>query len=311
MGADRTEKVLLLVTIDTECDHDPSWVRSKPLAFRSVTEGVPDRLQPVFRAAGAAPTYLLTIEVLEDRESVEALRRLDGRFELGTHLHSAFVEPEKKFHDYAGVDSPDFQCHCRPEIEHAKLANLTRAFEDGFGYRPVSFRAGRFGAGPNTIASLERLGYLVDTSVTPHMLWRHPDGDVDYRAAPAQPYFPQRGSIVREGNGDASSVLEIPVTMKRRWLRGPRWFRPWFSSVAAMKDVAREQLARFRDRRVVVLNMMFHSMEVIPKASPYPQNEDEVRRFLDDLAAVLQWCAGEGVEFATPAAVHRAFAGRE
>lgn len=308
MGSRRTERVLLLVTIDTECDHDPDWVRSKPLAFRSVVEGIPERLQPVFRDAGAIPTYLLTIEVLEDRESVEALRCLQGDFELGTHLHSAFVEPEKKFHDYAGVDSPDFQCHCPPEVEYAKLANLTAAFEHGFGYRPASFRAGRFGAGANTIASLERLGYRIDTSVTPHMRWRHPDGDVDYRAAPGQPYFPRPGSLVHEGNGDAHRVLEIPVTMKRRWLRGPRWFRPWFSSVDAMKEVVRDQLTRYGDRRVVVLNMMFHSMEVIPKASPYPQTEGEARRFLDDLSAILHWCAREGVEFAGAASAYPAFA---
>lgn len=310
MGGRRTERVLLLVTIDTECDHDPSWVRSKPLSFRSVVEGVPDRLQPVFCDVGAVPTYLLTVEVLEDRESVDVLRQLQGPFEFGTHLHSAFVDPEKKFHDYAGVDSPDFQCHCRPEVEYQKLNNLTRAFESCFGYRPASFRAGRFGAGPNTIASLERLGYSVDTSVTPHMLWRHPDGDVDYRAAPGQPYFPSRGSIVRAGNGNAHRVLEIPVTMKRRWFRGPRWFRPWFSSVDGMKNVVRDQLARFGERRVLVLNMMFHSMEIIPKASPYPQTEEDVRRFLDDLSSVLYWCAGEGVEFASAASVYPVFAGQ-
>lgn len=300
-------KVLFLITIDTECDHDPHWVRSRPLRFESVTVGIPQRLQPVFDAAGAVPTYLLTVEVMEDEASVAALRALNGRHEYGTHLHSAFIEPQKKFHDYAGVDSPDFQCHCAAEVEYEKLKNLTDLFERRFGRRPRSFRAGRFGAGPNTIRSLARLGYLADTSVTPHIRWRHPDGDVDYRGAPEQPYFPRPDALARPATEGGNGVLEVPVTVRRRWLRGPHWLRPWFASVASMKETLRYHLQRYRDRPVVVLNMMFHSMEVVPKASPYPQTEAEVARFLDDLSAVLTWCRGEGIDFSGLADAAKAF----
>ncbi len=300
-------KVLFLITIDTECDHDPHWARSRPLRFESVTVGIPQRLQPVFDAAGTVPTYLLTVEVMEDEASVAALRALNGRHELGTHLHSAFIEPQKKFHDYAGVDSPDFQCHCAPELEYEKLKNLTDLFERRFGRRPRSFRAGRFGAGANTIQSLARLGYLADTSVTPHIRWRHPDGDVDYRGAPEQPYFPRLDALARPATEGGNGVLEVPVTVRRRWLRGPHWLRPWFASVASMKETLRYHLQRYGDRPVVVLNMMFHSMEVVPKASPYPQTDGEVQRFLDDLSAVLNWCRGEGIDFSGLADAAEAF----
>jgi hypothetical protein len=86
--------------------------------------------------------------------------------------------------------------------------------------------------------------------------------------------------------------------MRRRWIRGPHWLRPWFSSVASMKETLRYHLHRYGDRPVVVMNMMFHSMEVIAKASPYPQTDGDVSRFLDDLSAVLNWCRGEGIAFA-------------
>jgi len=307
MTASRTEKVLFTVTIDTECDHDPNWARSRPLRFDSITIGLPQRLQPVFETAGAVPTYLLTVEVMEDAASVEALRSLPGNHELGTHLHSAFIEPEKKFLDYAGVDSPDFQCHCTPEVEYQKLRNLSDLFNRCFGRRPRSFRAGRYGAGPNTIRALEQLGYAIDTSVTPYIRWPHPDGAVDYRRAPEQPYYPAPGSLIQPGNSAASSVLEVPVTMRPRLLRGPRWLRPWFSSINAMKDIVHYQLRRHRNKSVVVLNMMFHSMEVIAKASPYPQSDAEVQRFLDDLGEVLQWCRGEGVTFCGAGEVPRYF----
>lgn len=297
MTGERTEKVVLTATIDTECDHDPSWARSKPLTFHSITKGVPERLQPAFEAAGAVPTYLLTVEVMEDDDSIQALRALKGRYEFGTHLHSAFIEPEKKFQDYAGIDSPDFQCHCPPDIESKKLENLTRLFENRFGYAPKSFRAGRFGAGANTIDALERLGYVTDTSVTPYIRWPHPDGPVDYRNAPEQPYYPAEGSLTKPGSYRPDRLLEIPVSMYPRWLRGPRWLRPWFSSVANMKKVIHHQLRRHRDAPVVVVNMMFHSMEVIPAASPYPQSESDVRQYLDDLGEILHWAGAEGIEF--------------
>ena len=290
-------RVLVTITIDTECDHDLHWVRSRPLKFDSVIHGVPEALQPVFNDVGAIPTYLLTVEVMEDSQCVDVLRTLSGRHELGTHLHSAFIEPEKKFHDYAGIDSPDFQCHCAHDVEYAKLANLTDLFVRRFGYPPVSFRAGRFGAGPNTIDSLARLGYSVDTSVTPHIRWKHPDGDVDYRHAPEQPYFPASGSLITPSDGAGKSVIELPVTMKKRFMRGPKWFRPWFSSVDRMQEVVDYHTARYRDEPVILLNMMFHSMEVTPGASPYTASDSDVKRYLHDLHSILSWCKSRGHEF--------------
>lgn len=301
------ERLLITISIDTECDHDPQWVRSSPLRFESITEGLPHRLQPVFVDTGAVPTYLLTVEVLEDADSVAALNALTGEYEYGTHLHAAFIEPEKKYFDYAGVDSPDFQCASAPEIEYRKLQNLTRLFERKLGHSPTSFRAGRYGAAAQSIDSLQRLGYKVDTSVTPHLRWKEPNATVDFRRAPEQPYFPAPGTIIEPGEPGGDRLLEVPVSVKPRLFRDPRWFRPWFASVDQMKQVLRYQMKRHSDRRILNVNMMFHSMEIIEKASPYPQSSDDVSRFLDDMRQVLHWCAGEGAEFVGLSALHEAY----
>ncbi len=305
--SDRTEEVYLTISIDTECDHDSNWVRSKPLTFHSITHGLPNVLQPAFESVSAVPTYLLTVEVMEDEESARALQSLPGSYEFGTHLHAAFIEPEKKHFDYAGVDSPDFQCSYAPDIEYQKLANLSNLFERRFGYRPTSFRAGRYGASGDSINALEKLGYLVDTSVTPYLRWQEPNAQVDFRRAPEQPYFPAAGKIAESGQERA--ILEVPVTMKPRLLRGPRWFRPWFSDVEQMKRIVRYQLSRHRGKRIVVLNMMFHSMEIIPAATPYPQSDADVQRFVDDMVEVLDWCAGMGVKFTGLSGLHPYFRG--
>ena len=297
----------LTISIDTECDHRPDWSRSDPLSFENITEGIPNRLQPVFEGAGAVPTYLLTVEVMEDAGSVEAIMSIrNAPHELGTHLHAAFIEPEKQFDDYAGIDSPDFQCFCSHDVEYRKLENLTRLFESRFGDSPRSFRAGRYGAGPNTIDSLGRLGYLVDTSVTPGLRWQEPRGRIDFRRAPLQPYLPDTGDIGRPGKGSGHGILEVPISMKPRWARGPRWFRPWFSDLGTMQAIGEYHVKRFSAEPVIVLNMMFHSMEVIPKASPYPQSEADVRKFLDDLKRILDWTLARGFEPVGLAGLHPA-----
>ncbi|MDO6459855.1 hypothetical protein Q4485_04050 [Granulosicoccaceae sp. 1_MG-2023] len=293
-------EVLLTISIDTECDHDPNWARSKPLRFDSINIGMPERLQPLFNEVGAIPTYLLTVEVLEDDESVESLKKLQGQYEYGTHLHAAFVEPQKKFYDYAGIDSPDFQNSYAPEIELAKLRNLTALFQERLGYAPTSFRAGRYGAGNHTLPALRELGYKVDTSVTPHIRWFEPNGCADFRRAPEQPYFPAPGVLNRAGKHqpEADEVLEVPVTVRNRLFRRyPRWFRPWYSSVDEMKDIFHYHLRRYGHQETLVINMMFHSMEVIEAASPYPQTSDDVRMYLDDTYEILDWARAEGVKF--------------
>jgi len=300
----KIEEIIVTVSIDTECDHDVNWVRSNPLTFDSITEGVPNRLQPAFNEVGAVPTYLLTVEVMEDRDSVEALLALNGEFEYGTHLHAAFIEPDN---DYAGVDSPDFQCSYAPDIEYRKLENLTNLFVEKFGYEPTSFRAGRYGASADSINSLEKLGYKVDTSVTPHIRWQEPNAVVDFRKAPEQPYFPASNKIDVAGPVRSGRILEVPVTVKPRLFRDPRWFRPWFASVEQMKNIFRYHLKKNSHCSVISINMMFHSMEIIEKASPYPQSADDVKRFIDDMQHALRWCGEEGARFTGLSQLYDAF----
>ena len=74
------------------------------------------------------------------------------------------------------------------EVESAKIKNLTELIENKLGVRPVSYRAARYGADLDTIKALQKLGYKVDSSVTPEMNWRS-QGGPDHSRAPKQPYF--------------------------------------------------------------------------------------------------------------------------
>ena len=103
----REGRVVLCVSIDCECDKGPKWRSQRPARFVGIREGIGRRLDPLFRAHGAKPTYLISPEVLRDAASVELLRALAPRSELGAHLHGEYAEP--------GAHEPDvtaaFQRH--------------------------------------------------------------------------------------------------------------------------------------------------------------------------------------------------------
>jgi len=295
---------ILLITIDVECDKGPQWEVHYPMEFRSVMDGIPNRLMPLFREYGIRPTLLLSPEVIRSDECCRLLERLPD-CELGVHLHGEFIEPDE-VPSPRRTDTP--QLMYPPEIEYQKLANLTSLFEARFGYRPRSFRAGRFGLSRHTLRFLAELGYRVDSSVTP--FWTHyfeARGICNYWGAPIQPYFPDQRDPRKPGK---FPVLESPVTIIHpqlvrwpRWLlrrihsrsqwhkkilrilpggpsNRPLWLRPWYSRPEEMIQVVNTVAELSPPNGTVVLNMMYHSMEVIAGASPYPQTEEEVQYHL-------------------------------
>lgn len=295
--------VYLCVSIDCECDKGPRWRTKRPLAFRGVQQGVRDRLQPLFRQFRAKPTYLLSTEVMRDAHACETFANLDGDAELGTHLHGEFAEPYAFEPDVTSA----LQCHYDRETERQKLRSLTGLFRTSFGRGPRSFRAGRFGIGRNSLGLLQDLEYTVDSSVTPYKDWKwaHSSG-VSFRQAPTQPYWPvmDKPQLAAQRAG---ILLEVPVTIRPsalgevpvigRWAE-PRWLRPTHASVDRLIAIAREEIGHVRSLRAdgpVILNCMFHNVEVIPGASPYAKNESQAEAITKRLAGFLGWADSEGI----------------
>jgi hypothetical protein len=292
-------RAYLCVSIDCECDKGARWRLRRPLAFQGVHEGIGAKLHPVFAEYGAKPTYLLSPEVLDSAFAVDLLATLRG-CELGTHLHGELAQP--------GAAVPDVtlavQREYPPQLERAKLTWLTDTFRDAFGRAPKSFRAGRFGLGPSSIGILEDLGYSVDSSVTPHVDWSAVSPGLSFVGAPEQPYHPDPRDPARPGR---SRLLEVPITIRpprlavlpflgRRLER--RWLRPTKNDGAALVAVARESIDRAAraGRETIVLNAMFHNVEVVPGASPYAATERDAARILGRLTTLLGFARQEGIE---------------
>jgi hypothetical protein len=286
----------LCVSIDCECDKGPGWHTQKPLAFTGISQGIGERLQPLFARFGAKPTYLLSPEVLSDAASLALLSALGHAAELGTHLHGEFAEPGAFEPDLTGT----FQCHYDRDTEAAKLSCLTERYRNAFGQAPRSFRAGRFGIGCHSLGLLAALGYTVDSSVTPHKEWSRAGApQVSFLAAPTQPYWPDFSDP--QTPAPPGPLLEVPVTIRPAKipfldrLLEPRWLRPTQNRAAKLIALAREEIITAARGRPVVLNCMFHNVEITAGTSPYAANEAQTGAILANLAGLLAWAQNHGI----------------
>jgi len=291
----------ICITIDTEPDCDVHWRRSNPLTFESVTFGIPSILRPIWDRFGIKPVYFVSPEVVENDQCCRALKgEISQGAEIGTHLHSEYVEPKKKYKDIAGTASDEFPCYAYDSgVESQKIANLTRLIERNLGRTPVSYRAARYGADLDTIKALAALGYKVDSSVTPGINWTR-QGGPDHSRAPKQPYFISANDYYSAGK---SSVLEVPITIsgKRfpflpdRWVYY-RWLRPTLMTAFEMKMLAGEFARSFAEP---VLNMMLHSMEVLPGKTPFVKTKLGQKMYLNRLESILSYITKAGSESRT------------
>ena len=131
---------------------------------------------------------------------------------------------------------------------------------------------------------------------------------IDHQDSPEQPYFCHHSNIYKEGN---SSLLEIPVTI----IKGTKffimekhlWLRPKFSSLKEIKKIIKYMKSTYAENEFIVLNMMFHSQEIIPNASPYTKTEEEVATYINFLETVFEIAKEENIDFLTLEEIYEAF----
>jgi len=313
-----------IITIDTEGDNQ--WDPALPPGTENI-KFVP-RFQELCDRYRFPPTYLCTYEVVDSTAFDDVLLPLPaaGRAEIGAHLHPwtnpPFSEWDRSETTYA------YPSELPAPVFSKKLEALTALLTKKLGAPPRSYRAGRWGLSAAHIPVLIELGYVVDCSVTPLLSWTDRgarERGQDFSAAPVTPYFMAWGDPAREG---ASGLLEVPVTIlhtnaimrqspvlrsayrhhrKTRLARvlnrvfriAPQWFRP-FSDMSVSKLKSVFDTARLLDLPVV--EMMFHSSELMPNGSPHNLTTgavDDVYRRLD---AVFAHLAAQGVAGSTLAA---------
>ncbi len=298
----------LLVAIDTEGDNQ--WDREARRHQTFVNTRALERLHDFFARHGVRPTYVVTYPVARDEASAAALRRIlaRGDAEIGAHHHAWETPPCEP----ADIDRHTYALSLTLAQFDAQLVSLTQAITDAVGVAPVSYRSGRFGFAAEHVSSLERHGYRIDSSVTPLFYERHKGGP-DFVGAPLAPYYLAYDSAIRPGS---SAVLELPVSaaLNRRlpaWMEAVYGRAPWpyttkrllrLSRIAAVRSLrpsytsADDMIALARElvkRRAPILNLLFHSSEVIAGGSPYNRTEKDIEAFYDRLARFFRAAVDE------------------
>ncbi len=309
--------MFLVVTIDTEEDN---WGDH---AGQSCTLGnierIP-RLQRVFQDRGARPTYLITHPVATSRAGTEILGRYrdEGVCEIGSHPHpwnTPPVEEERTvFNSYIS--------HLPAALQYRKLQVLRDTIAARFGIRPTSYRSGKWGFSDDVARNLVRLGYTVDSSISPTWDWS-PFGGHDFSSHLHEPFVYRLGPSAGEAGG---SLLEVPASIgflqgrqalanscfwsiKRRLPLGGR-VAGLLSRLGVLNQVCVSpethdaprmiRLSRtLLDGGARVINMFFHSPSLLAGCSPFVKTEGEVDRFIARIDAVLAFAQSAGLRFAT------------
>lgn len=317
-------KHYLLISIDTEED---AWggytIKNPPLEnIKSI-----HLIQRIFEKYCAIPTYLINYPVSTDTFSIELFGNLleQNKCDIGTHCHPWNTPP---FVIEEQTEKNSFMCNLPEKSVTDKMAQLHTTITSNFNFTPIVFRAGRWGVGANVINTIRKLGYKIDTSITPFKDWSDYSGPVfnlqTNNAFGLQGMHMQCLSAEHFGhcNKLEDCIIEIPPTigflqnnfqlslkigklLKRKpystfhilgildrfRVLNHRTLSPETSSLADMiklSNVIMKKGHRF-------LNMTFHSTSLLPGKSPFVKNDRELNLFLDKIEKYLEFLNNENV----------------
>jgi len=283
--------VYLAITIDVEEDNWSNY------GTAPVLTNIPRllELQRLFDRYEVKPTYLITYPVASDKSSVTMLRKImeDGRCEIGAHLHPWYTPPfdeEKTVRNTMLFNLPK-------ELQYKKIASLHEKIFENFKMEPVTFRSGRWGFDQTVAENIHRLGYKVDTSVSPYMNWEKYNGP-DFSSRSPMPEI----LYMDKTRDPGSSILEVPATIGffqsnfdgcNAWLNTIsnsklKHFRlagildklklinkVWLSPESDDGDKMIRLAKTFVKKKYSILNMFFHSPSLQNGLTPFTKTKQE------------------------------------
>ena len=299
-----TDAPRLIVFVDAEEEFRWHTYSSTAVSVRNIAAQT--RAQTILNEFGVKPTYLVDYPVASQPEGYLPLKQIldQGLCSIGAQLHpwvNPPIEEEITLRNtYAGnLPAP---------LERAKIEHLSATISQNFGVTPTVFKAGRYGAGPNTAAALMACGYCVDASVMP-LADFSAEGGPDYTAAPAAPYWIDRDRRLLEipttvglvglmgGAGrhsvhallsGVSTAIRLPGLLSRLRLLERIRLTPEGISLEEAKRVTLALLQQ--GARLFVVS--YHSSSLLPGGAPYVGNEADLTAFLKWIEGYLRFFCG-------------------
>jgi len=265
------KEVFFVIGVDTEQDVDEKYVHTG--GYRNITEGI-SRLLDIFDDFKAKPTWFVTPDVAQHYGNF--FSELAMKHEVGCHVHPEYFDCSIN-----GMRMEKILPHFSYEKQLKMLQEASDMISRNIGVYPRSFRAGRFAVNMDTLRALESCGFNVDCSMTPFTDWGFQAPTLS--PSKTNPYFIHIGS---------RDILEIPVTIVRPFGLFSAWLRPSFFSGSDMINVVKIHAKSGEDP--LVLNMMFHSMELIDP-NPYLASKE----FFNNIRCILGYARDHDVSFVT------------
>jgi hypothetical protein len=299
---ERPPSLLIVVDTEEEFDWNGGFHRENNTVSAMSEVG---KAQRIFDAYGVAPCYVVDYPVADQPAGIEPLLEIfeTRRAVLGAHLHPWVNPPleEELTH------SNSFPGNLPRGLETAKLRRLVERIEESFGEHPVIYKAGRYGLGTSSPASLLELGFAIDLSASPPFDYSA-EGGPDYSTFPLEPFWfgpectllgiPSTAAYVGRLGSDSrahrlyarasmplATRAKIPAVLSRLRLLERLRLSPEGYSLAELERLTRDLVRR--GHRVFVLS--FHSPSLKPGCTPYVRTRDDVGRFLDTLDRFLEF----------------------
>ncbi len=276
-------------------------------------------LQKMFDNYNAVPTYLINWPTITDPKSSQIIKKLcnEHNCEIGTHCHPWNTPPFGEEINEAN----SMMCNLPYEIVEQKMSNLHEAIVKALNIEPICFRAGRWGFDSNAAKCIQKLGYKIDTSITPFVDWSSCSGP-NFNYAPPFPYYFEAKDILKQCND--GPLFEVPVSIGfLQWnykinlilrrifssngmhklhiigaldklkLLNHRWMAPELSSAEDMIKLI--NVLVLKGHRVI--NFTLHSTSLSPGKSPYVQSEEDFNNFIKKIEKVLAYCNYKNFRF--------------
>ena len=297
------QRVLLTVDTEEEFDWGGDFTRDRHglshvhalMEFQLFCEGM-----------GIVPLYLVDWPIITNERAVEiigeAVKR--GLAEVGVQLHPWVNPPLSE----EICERNSFAGNLPADLEREKFSRLRSAIEERFGAPPRSYRAGRYGLGPNSARMLADNGIAIDTSVRANYDYSAGHGP-DYSRHPLTPYWVEPGR----------RLLELPVTTvfwgmlrKQGRMLFPRLSKhPLLASAfskfglleripltpeGTTSDEALRGLDMAIDDGLPIIVLSFHSPSLAVGHTPYVRSEEDLAALYDWLRTVYGYCETRGVK---------------
>lgn len=293
-------KKIFIITIDTEADNQ--WDNDNGISTENA-KFLP-RFQELAEKYGFKPVWLTNYEMANDKYFVDYMKEKQnkGLCEIGMHLHAWNNPPEYELSKTN--NEREYLIEYPEEIIKEKVRCITKLLTEKFGIKPISHRSGRWSTNEKYFEIIEKEGYKVDCSVTPHISWQKNVGvtglpGTDYSNYPESPYFIKNKlleipmTIRRSHNIQVSRIKNFKSLLgeiKRLVIGRNQWMRPdAFLSKNGLKSLIKKC-----SKNNEYIMFMIHSSELMPNGSPNFKTEDDIEKLYEVIEEIFRLLINEG-----------------